>query len=330
MNFHTTVNVRNGVQVSLANDPHIEVFTTTTVTPKLVDCLGTTIDVSNNPDWRITHGCVGPCGGCSLNNGMELLPGTQQGFSLWYKNTRVEQIGNYPPGSGTNTPYVVPNAPSDLIFTAPAILETFVWEDINEDGYQTNEASLGVPSITVELVKPNGTLLMSTTTNNSGLALFFNYPDNQPLKVHYVAPTGYSFTKSKGAKTNQDNSDVDKNGFSPAFQAGSCGEFLSYIDAGLVLNNSNKADFASMNTSILYPNPAKDAMSYSYELDYDSPIYISIYNISGKEVMLVEDGIKTSGTNVSEWDVSSLAAGMYIFRAFVGDEVITERFVKTQ
>lgn len=210
------------------------------------------------------------------------------------------------------------------------ILKSFVWNDVNGDGMQTGEEDLGIANVQVDIEKPNGTWLMTEYTNANGFATFTDYPTDIPLKLHVISPNGMKFTKSSGPKTNPINSDVDKNGFSPAFQAGSCSEFLSYIDAGLVMNTSNKANLGDMSLNGLYPNPARNAMSYSYILDQDSPVDISIYNIAGAEVMLIEDGLRTSGTNVSEWDVSSLAPGVYIFRAVVGDKVITERFVKTQ
>jgi hypothetical protein len=212
MVFNTSKMQHTGVQVSLANDPHTEVFTTVAITPKLVDGLGNTVDVSLYPYWGVSYGYVGPYANGILNVPMELLPGSEMGWMLKNGGSIVQRVGNYPYTDVINTPYFVPNVPSDVVFTVA----------------------------------------------------------------------------------------------------------------------TPKTNLADMNANVLYPNPASNGMSYSYSLDQDSPIHMSIYNTTGAQVMLIEDGMRTSGTNVSEWDVSSLAPGMYIFRALLGDKVITERFVKTQ
>jgi hypothetical protein len=453
MELHTSEQVRTGVQVSLANDPQTEVFTTVTVTPQLLDCLGNVVDVANNPDYEFRHGHTGPCPYCNLNTGIELLPGSEQAFWYLYKGVEVERIGNYPPNSGTNTPYFVPNEDSYVTFTStqyvvqlrdsegnivPNANEAYLqyydagWKSIaSNDGngnFYVDPSLLPVEVKMVYNASSENRMLTATGCSEVFTTVTFTAIVQDAEGNTLTTPLGYYNHRQNTWRGNLDagvleeilpgthyvhmvfnTSKLVRSGVqvtlandphvevfttvtitprlrdgqgndmasTPGWSArhGSVGSANCYFNVGMELlpgaqqgfilkyngsivdrignytpNNvinpiyyvpnvdsevvftvsTPKTDLANMSENLLYPNPASNAMSYTYFLNEDSPVYMSIYSAVGEEVMLIENDVRTSGKNVSEWDVSSLKPGVYILRAIIGSEVLTERFVKTQ
>ena len=329
MIFHTT---EVDHLITIENDNHREVFRTTTITPKLLDCEGNVINTSGTK-WHMTHGCIGPCTHCLLNEPEELLSGAREAFLLFYGTELVDKIGNYPPQTppsdpNYNTPWYVPSTPADVIFTAPGIAEAFVWNDLDENGVQ-DVGEPGISGVQVDIVEPNGTWLMTAYTNGQGIASFIDYPWDVPIKMHVYAPMGMEPTKSSGPKTNPDNSDIDKNGLTPAFSGGSCATFIDWIGAGLVYTSTNK-----MANSIpkfgIYPNPTKSFTSVSYAIETDSKVSVIVYDLLGREVAVIDEGNKTAGQYEVTWYADKLEPGTYICRFNLGEKAETMRLVITE
>jgi hypothetical protein len=63
-----------------------------------------------------------------------------------------------------------------------------------------------------------------------------------------------------------------------------------------------------------YPNPFNPATTISYQIPSDSKVTIKIYDILGKEVTIVFDGVQKAGYYENRFDANRLASGMYIYR----------------
>ncbi|MGB5048858.1 MAG: SdrD B-like domain-containing protein, partial [Caldilineaceae bacterium] len=87
-------------------------------------------------------------------------------------------------------------------------LGDYVWLDVNGDGQQGNPTvELPVAGVTVTLTYPNG-VVITTTTNASGLYTFTNLIPNQTYTVTFTPPPTYAITaQNSGA----DTSDSDAN-----------------------------------------------------------------------------------------------------------------------
>ncbi|MBX3052028.1 MAG: DUF11 domain-containing protein [Caldilineaceae bacterium] len=105
-------------------------------------------------------------------------------------------------GDGTNG-----NLSVDFGFTG-VNLGDYVWLDVNGDGQQGNPTvELPVAGVTVTLTYPNG-VVITTTTNASGLYTFTNLIPNQTYTVTFTPPPTYAITtQNSGA----DTSDSDAN-----------------------------------------------------------------------------------------------------------------------
>ncbi|MFW5973095.1 MAG: CotH kinase family protein [Bacteroidota bacterium] len=61
-----------------------------------------------------------------------------------------------------------------------------------------------------------------------------------------------------------------------------------------------------------YPNPFSGSTSIRYSLAERGKAKLSIYNILGQRVVLLEDGIRQAGTHEVSWEVGDLASGVYV------------------
>ena len=82
---------------------------------------------------------------------------------------------------------------------------------------------------------------------------------------------------------------------------------------------------ASFNLGQAYPNPFNPTTSLDIELSFDSNVSIAVYNVMGQMVSVLHDGNMTSGMHSITWDASNLSSGMYIIKAEVADEVLSQK-----
>ncbi|MBP6903046.1 MAG: carboxypeptidase regulatory-like domain-containing protein, partial [Burkholderiaceae bacterium] len=97
------------------------------------------------------------------------------------------------------------NTTVDAGFYKLASLGDYVWADNNNNGQQDDGANAGVAGVTVNLLRPDGTQVATTTTDATGYYLFSDLVPGD-YKVEFVKPAGYAFSaKDQGA----DGSDSD-------------------------------------------------------------------------------------------------------------------------
>ena len=96
---------------------------------------------------------------------------------------------------------------------------------------------------------------------------------------------------------------------------------------------SRKKEFPdNFQLSSVYPNPFNPSTTIEYSLKSDSDIIISIYDISGREVMRLVNSQIVAGYHSVNWDASYFASGVYFVKMHarpLGGEVATD-FTQTQ
>ena len=116
---------------------------------------------------------------------------------------------------------------------AGASFGDYVWVDVDGDGVQ-DPSETGLPGVTVLLLRCDGTLVQSTTTDANGRYGFSGLPAGS-YRLVFVAPAGTSYTvspASQGGDGTRD-SDIDASGATACITV-SDGESRSNIDAGFV------------------------------------------------------------------------------------------------
>ncbi|MCX6639194.1 MAG: C25 family cysteine peptidase [bacterium] len=76
-----------------------------------------------------------------------------------------------------------------------------------------------------------------------------------------------------------------------------------------------------------YPNPFNPTTAISYELRTSSLVKLSVYDISGKKVAELVNGMREAGSHEITFDGSKLASGIYICRIQAGDFTASQKMV---
>jgi hypothetical protein len=69
-----------------------------------------------------------------------------------------------------------------------------------------------------------------------------------------------------------------------------------------------------------YPNPFNPSTRISYSLPTEQHVRLVLYDLSGREVMLLEDAVRRAGSHDVALNASGLPSGAYIYR------LVTDRF----
>ncbi len=65
-------------------------------------------------------------------------------------------------------------------------------------------------------------------------------------------------------------------------------------------------------TTHVYPNPTSGKITLQFQLDQDSPVNISVLDLSGRTLLHYDNGIQSTGICHLELDLSDLSAGLYL------------------
>jgi acetyl esterase/lipase len=77
-----------------------------------------------------------------------------------------------------------------------------------------------------------------------------------------------------------------------------------------------------------YPNPFNGVTQITYSLDRAEPITLKIYDVNGREVAVLWDGLQNAGRHAIRFDAGRLASGLYFSRLSCGSgRILTKRMV---
>lgn len=76
-----------------------------------------------------------------------------------------------------------------------------------------------------------------------------------------------------------------------------------------------------------YPNPFNPTTMIPYEVASRSHVRISVYNVLGKELAVLLNGVKDAGTYTLTFDAVNLPSGVYFYKMSTGNMVQTRRML---
>jgi len=76
-----------------------------------------------------------------------------------------------------------------------------------------------------------------------------------------------------------------------------------------------------------YPNPFNPTTTIEYQIPNQSFVILKIFDLLGREVATVVNEKKEAGTYSLQWNASSLASGIYLYRLQAGSYVDTKKLV---
>jgi len=116
-------------------------------------------------------------------------------------------------------------------------------------------------------------------------------------------------------------------------QMGSFAYRLKQIDRDGAVKYSSEIQIAAVSAvrayALLgnYPNPFNPTTSITFELPTASHVLLSVYDLLGKEVGTLVNGVKESGRHVVSFDASVLPSGIYIYTIRAGGFVQTRKML---
>lgn len=81
------------------------------------------------------------------------------------------------------------------------------------------------------------------------------------------------------------------------------------------LRNAIADDFKEDGYNInVYPNPFRESLNYSFTLNEDGNVFISVINTSGSIIEVLKNQVFLKGVHTFEWNNANLIEGMYYLR----------------
>ncbi len=74
-----------------------------------------------------------------------------------------------------------------------------------------------------------------------------------------------------------------------------------------------------------FPNPLRDSATVRYSVPEAGSVRVAIYDLLGREVVVLAEGFATAGAHAAALDGAALGAGTYLVRVEAGGAVVTKR-----
>ena len=91
--------------------------------------------------------------------------------------------------------------------------------------------------------------------------------------------------------------------------------FLAKYDASTITASETTPELPSTTTlTSNYPNPFTHSTTIEYALPASGHVHLSVYDMLGREIAILVDGVQHAGKHVSVFDGTSLTSGTYLYR----------------
>ena len=100
----------------------------------------------------------------------------------------------------------------------------------------------------------------------------------------------------------------------------------------LSVDNNNQSTPKSFSLGQNYPNPFNPQTQFHYSLENIENVYLAIYDVLGKEIYTIHNGLQRAGKHNVQWTGINnqgdfVPSGVYFCRLKTGTEVLTKKMV---
>lgn len=160
----------------------------------------------------------------------------------------------------------------------------------------------------------------ATEVNNYGFEIERKRINGNWNKIGFVEGSGNS-------NSPKSYSFIDKN-----VTSGKYSYRLKQIDTDGSYEYSNEIEVTIKTTDKFalkqnYPNPFNPSTKIEYSIPYSENVLIKVYDVLGREVKILLDEYKTSGTYEIEFDANELTSGLYFYKIISGNKTETRKMM---
>lgn len=116
-----------------------------------------------------------------------------------------------------------------------------------------------------------------------------------------------------------------------AIQCNSVDSWYLFVDEIVLLSENNlsidKSIIDNFSLSRIYPNPFNPVTNISYVLPLEAQISLNIYDIGGREITTLTEGVKTAGSYSIEWNAENYPSGVYFVKLDAGEFTQTQKLM---
>ena len=107
-------------------------------------------------------------------------------------------------------------------------------------------------------------------------------------------------------------------------RGGGSNMFVAKYDAATITASETVPELPSTATlTSNYPNPFTHSTTIEYALPASGPVHLSVYDVLGREVAILVDGVQHTGKHTSVFDGTPLPSGTYLYRLEASGQVRT-------
>jgi hypothetical protein len=105
---------------------------------------------------------------------------------------------------------------------------------------------------------------------------------------------------------------------------------MKFVQTGSDIENDHTPLPENSLLSSAYPNPFNSQTTIQYSLPVQVDVTIDIFDILGRKIAAIVEGIKPAGRHRAIWDAAGQSSGIYFYRIQAGDLVETKRMLQVK
>lgn len=221
------------------------------------------------------------------------------------------------PNSGAATPVVAAGAAfARLLGARMAYKNTPTGDIVSNPGNTTpnTAAAYGAAGSFGWEIELDRTALGVATNAAIGVFVLQNNGGGDYLSTDFIPQTSSPLTTNGGNLANASAVDF-------ATIAG-----IQRATFNVVALGTKAADEASVALTV-YPNPTSNEATVAYRVLTPQPVRIVLTDLLGRQLRVLENGVKAAGIQTARLSTADVAAGTYLVRVQVGDKVATRKVV---